>query len=132
MTEPTPISRYSNLPPSKLVSSSPQLLDDSVYNKLKVFVVLVLPAIGALYFGLSQIWGFPNPDKIVGTIAVVETFLGAILQYASRSWRLSDDRFVGDIRVQTDADGKLTYSLEVNGDPEELLNQKEVTFKIRP
>ena len=54
-------------------------LPDKIYDILKWIVVLVLPAIGSLYFGLAGIWGFPYGEEVVGTITVLETFLGAIL-----------------------------------------------------
>lgn len=55
------------------------MLSDKVYNALKVTAQYVLPATAALYFGLSKIWNLPYPDQIVGTIMVIDTFLGAIL-----------------------------------------------------
>ena len=41
--------------------------------------MILLPAIATLYFALSGIWGFPYAEQIVGTIAAIETFLGALL-----------------------------------------------------
>jgi len=41
--------------------------------------MVALPAIGALYFGLSQIWGFPFGEEIVGTISLITVFLGTLL-----------------------------------------------------
>lgn len=54
-------------------------LPDNVYNVLKWITMILLPAIATLYFALSGIWGFPYAEQIVGTIAAVETFLGALL-----------------------------------------------------
>lgn len=54
-------------------------LKDSVYDLLKWLVVIVLPAIGALYTGLSQIWHLPYAAEIPATITVICTFLGAVL-----------------------------------------------------
>ena len=55
------------------------ILSDKVYNILKWVALVLLPALGALYFGLAGIWGFPYGEQIVGTITVIETFLGVIL-----------------------------------------------------
>lgn len=55
------------------------VLNNSVYNVLKYIAQIVLPALGALYFALSQIWGLPYGEEIVGTITAVDCFLGAIL-----------------------------------------------------
>ena len=55
------------------------MLNNKTYDVLKWIAQIVLPALGALYFGLSQIWGLPFGEEVVGTIAVVDTFLGALL-----------------------------------------------------
>lgn len=54
-------------------------MSNRVYDILKFIAQIVLPALGALYFGLSRIWGLPYGEQIVGTITVVDTFLGALL-----------------------------------------------------
>lgn len=54
-------------------------LPDNVYNWLKWITMILLPALATLYFALSGIWGFPYAEQIVGTIAAIETFLGALL-----------------------------------------------------
>ena len=55
------------------------ILSDKVYNVLKWVALVLLPAFGTLYFGLAGIWGFPYGEQIVGTITVIDTFLGVIL-----------------------------------------------------
>lgn len=55
------------------------MMNNKVYDILKWVVMIVLPAISTLYFALSSIWGFPYAEEVVGTIAAVTTFLGAIL-----------------------------------------------------
>lgn len=54
-------------------------LNNKVYDVLKWVSLVFLPALGSLYFGLSQIWGLPYGEQIVGTIALIETFLGALI-----------------------------------------------------
>ena len=41
--------------------------------------LVLLPALGTLYFALAGIWGFPYGEQIVGTITAIDTFLGVIL-----------------------------------------------------
>lgn len=55
------------------------ILNDKAYDILKWVALILLPALGALYFGLAGIWGFPYGEQIVGTITVLDTFLGVIL-----------------------------------------------------
>lgn len=54
-------------------------MSNKTYDILKWVAQYLLPALGALYFTLSKIWGFPFSEEIVGTIAAVNTFLGVIL-----------------------------------------------------
>ena len=55
------------------------LLTDKTYNILKWVALVLLPALGTLYFALAGIWDFPYGEQIVGTITVLDTFLGVIL-----------------------------------------------------
>jgi hypothetical protein len=55
------------------------ILNDKTYNILKWVALVLLPALGTLYFALAGIWGFPYGEQIVGTITAVDTFLGVIL-----------------------------------------------------
>lgn len=54
-------------------------LSNKAYDILKWIAMILIPAVSALYFGLSQIWGFPYGEEIVGTLALIDTFLGALL-----------------------------------------------------
>ena len=54
-------------------------MNNKVYDVLKWIALILLPALGTLYFALAGIWGFPHADAIVGTVTAVETFLGVIL-----------------------------------------------------
>lgn len=55
------------------------ILTDKTYNILKWVALVLLPALGTLYFALAGIWGFPYGEQIVGTITAIDTFLGVIL-----------------------------------------------------
>ena len=54
-------------------------MSNKVYDVLKWIAMVLLPAVGTLYFALAGIWGFPFGEQIVGTITAVDTFLGVIL-----------------------------------------------------
>ena len=62
-------------------------MSNKVYDILKWLVMIVLPAISTLYFALSGIWGFPYAEEVVGTIAAVTTFLGALLGISSAQYK---------------------------------------------
>ena len=62
------------------------MLSNKAYDILKYIAQIVLPALGALYAALAKIWGFPYGEEIVGTIAAVDLFLGAILKVSTDNY----------------------------------------------
>lgn len=103
-----------------------------MYDKVKVTATLGLPALGSLYFGLSEIWGLPATEAVLGTIAVVNTFLGVVLRIWSTAYFNSDAPYDGQIVTTKTEDGKLNYGLELGVDPADIENMKAVSFKIQP
>lgn len=65
-------------------------LPNKVYDILKYLTIIVLPAIGALYTGLAQIWSLPYSSQIPATITVICTFLGAILCISTAQYNNGD------------------------------------------
>lgn len=61
-------------------------MSNKTYDVLKFITQIVLPALGALYFALTQIWSLPLGEEIVGTLAVVTAFLGTILKISSNTY----------------------------------------------
>lgn len=62
-------------------------MSNKMYDTLKWIAQILLPAIGTLYFAISQIWGLPYAEQIVGTITALDAFLGAILGISSRAYK---------------------------------------------
>jgi hypothetical protein len=106
------------------------ILSDRLYNGAKRFVQIILPAISALYFGLATIWGLPEPDKVVGTIACVQLFLGICLGISSKTYNALDVGNVGNLHITENENGKMTYLLELTSEPEYIDGKAEVTFKV--
>lgn len=105
------------------------MLGDSAYNALKKSTTVILPAVGALYFALAQIWHLPKAEEVVGSIAAVNTFLGVVLHASSKSYHNSDTKYAGVIQVSETADKK-KFSIELNDEPESLEKKDEVTFRV--
>ncbi len=61
-------------------------MSNETYDILKYIAQIVLPAAGTLYFALSQIWGLPFGEQVVGTITAVDAFLGAILKVSTDAY----------------------------------------------
>lgn len=63
------------------------MLNDKTYSLLKWVALILLPALGTLYFALASIWGLPFGEQIVGTITAIDTFLGAILGISTNNYK---------------------------------------------
>ena len=55
------------------------MLSNKVYDVLKWIVMIAIPALTTAYVGLAAIWGWPCPDAVAKTSAIVCTLLGALL-----------------------------------------------------
>lgn len=64
-------------------------LSNKMYDVLKWVVIIVLPAISALYSGLAGVWGWPYAEQIVSTISCITVFLGAVLGFSSAKYKRS-------------------------------------------
>ena len=58
-------------------------LPNHVYDAIKYTVTVIMPALSVLYVGLAGIWGWPYADEVSRTIAVVYTFLCAVMGISS-------------------------------------------------
>ena len=54
-------------------------MSNKIYDTLKWITMILLPALGTLYFALSSIWNLPYGEQIVGTITSLTCFMGACL-----------------------------------------------------
>lgn len=66
-------------------------MNNKVYDILKWIALILLPALGTLYFALASIWGFPYAEQIVGTITAIDTFLGVLLGISTSSYKKEDN-----------------------------------------
>lgn len=105
------------------------LFSNAVYDKLKFVALVLLPAVGALYYGVAVLWGLPNPDEVVGTIVVVDTFLGMLLGISTQQYKNSDARFDGQIDVVPDYEAGETM-MNVSIDPAAVAGKDEVVVKV--
>lgn len=108
------------------------LLNSPLYDKLKFLAMILLPALGALYFGLAGIWGLPNADKVVGSIMVIDLFLGTLLGISGAQYKnlpVSHDGFLSSSGVDPDT-GIPNLALTITKPPEDLLAGDTVLLKV--
>ena len=63
---------------------------NSVYDRTKYALLVVVPAIITLIVGLGALYNF-DTDLIVGTITLVATFLGQLLKISSDNYKKEDE-----------------------------------------
>lgn len=108
-------------------STSTSLLSNKTYDYLKRLVTLALPAAGALYFALAQIWGFPNGEEVVGSIAAVNVFLGVVLGVSSKTYDPAD----GTVDVTMDPESQTkSFLLNLDTSPDALDTKPFITFRV--
>jgi hypothetical protein len=108
------------------------ILSDSTYMTLKHTASIVLPAFAALYIGLAQFWHFPKPEEVAGSIALVNTFLGALVALSTKSYNNSDTKYVGKMMVN-DSGERTVVQLQLNDDVDarDVLKMPAVSFKVQ-
>lgn len=106
------------------------MIKGKMYDTLKFLAQIVFPAVASAYFALAGIWGLPAAEQVVGTIVVVDTFLGGILQISSSSFNANTAK--GVINVEAKPGGGKLYNLEFDGDPEEALDgARRAIFEVK-
>ena len=64
-------------------------MKNETYDILKYIAQILIPAVATLYFSVSQIWGLPYGEQIVGTLTAVDAFLGVCLGISSDNYHKS-------------------------------------------
>jgi|LSQX01.2.fsa_nt_gb hypothetical protein len=107
--------------------------DHTTYEWLRWTVQIALPAVATLYFALGTVWDFPNPERVVATITAITTFLGVTLGISKHNYDRSDARYDGTFQIEdkvVDSRMQTSYKLDLNADPEELAQKKDISFKV--
>ncbi len=57
-------------------------MSNKAYDILRI-VQIIVPAIGAFYFAVANIWGLPYGEQVTATCAALVTLLGVCLKISS-------------------------------------------------
>lgn len=104
-------------------------MKNKTYDILKRIALVILPATGAAYFATAEIWSLPYAAQVVGTITVIETFLGAVLGFSSKAYN-QQVSVAGKIVIDTQDPEKDLYTLLIDRPVSELSPGQEVIFKV--
>lgn len=105
-------------------------LNDKQYNAAKYLSIVVLPAIGTLYFAIAQIWGLPHGEQVLGTILAIEAFLGVCLGVSTNQYEKSGAKYSGDINIVEAPSGQKSAQFSFDEHPTTLADKDEATFKV--
>jgi len=105
------------------------VMSNRTYDALKYLAQIAMPAAGTLYFALSQIWGFPYGEEIVGTIVALNAFLGVLLGLSTSAYISSGARYDGTLDI-VDQENVKQFLLNVDEDPYDLEQKDEVVFRV--
>lgn len=112
------------------VATKDHLLTNKLYDIIHFIAVILLPAIGTLYFALADIFHLPAGEQVVGAITAVDLFLGGLIGVSNASYNSSTSKYAGQIEIAEQA-GKKIYSLVMNDDPELIDQMESVVFKVK-
>lgn len=127
------MSRHEVMKMAETEKRSGTFLSAKAYDRWKFIAQIVLPALGALYFGLSEIWGLPYGAEVVGSITVIDLFLGAVLGFSSAQYYKSGANFDGTLSIAPKPDGGERVVFDVETDPETVIKQfgkKSFEFRV--
>lgn len=106
-------------------------LSNKTYNLLKWLITIVLPAVGALYFALAQVWHFPGSENVNGTINAVVTFVGLLIGYSTQQYNKTAGAPDGDLVVTADPQTGETYlGLGINKSVEDMTSKDQVKLNV--
>lgn len=123
------ISNLAEVAAEEIPTTQPGIISSKTYDVLKKTVQFVLPAIGALYFALSQIWGLPAGEEVVGTVAALTVFFSAVLGVSNRAYKNDDARFDGVIAVSPNDN---VAAMKLDGRPvSDWADKESITIKVK-
>ncbi len=113
---------------STISTKSTEQRSNRLYDRLKITAQVFLPAAGALYFALAQIWEWPHAEKVNGSIAALNLFVGVIVAWMKSVHDASAGAYDGRMTWEETEDGsrlRLT-DLDMNA----LNNKDTIVIKI--
>lgn len=104
------------------------LFSNKAYDALKWVSFVLLPALGAAYFALSQLLGLPYGVEVVGVLAIVDTLLGTLLRKSTQQYNDSDAKFDGAVVISPNSEGNSDLNVSLN--PQALARKKEIVVRV--
>ena len=107
------------------------LLSNKTYDFIRFLVELFLPGLGTLYFALSQIWGLPYGEAVVGSVVAVTVFLGSLIKVSRAKYTPAESVVGGKLVVDETDPEKDTFMFEVDTPLFDLKDGDILNFKVQ-
>ena len=112
-------------------AAATSLLSNKTYDFIRFLVELFLPGLGTLYFALSQIWGLPYGEAVVGTVVAVTVFLGSLIKVSRAKYTPAESVIGGKLVVDETDPEKDTFMFEVDMPLFDLKDGDILNFKVQ-
>lgn len=105
-----------------------------VYDTLKWFVQILMPAFITFYTALSGLWNLSHVVEVTGTLAAITTFFGVLLGLSSAAYKATNVPNAGTVQqLGSDSNGMPHMAVTFHGNPAELAaGSKTMTFQVQP
>jgi hypothetical protein len=108
------------------------LFSSKLYDMLKFVAQILLPALATLYLTIGALYQFTGafePEKVVGLIVALDTFLGVVLGISTKTYNNSDAKYHGSMDLVPNAEGTPVVTLNLEKTPEALSTQGDILLK---
>lgn len=107
-------------------------LTNKVYDRLKFFVQIVIPAAMTAYATIAALWGLGYTDKIVGTLAALNLFFGIVLGVSKSRYNPDTDvTYDGTMVVNENDPNKDIFTLKIDAVAlADLKNRQSITLNV--
>jgi len=89
---------------------------------LKKLTLVILPGAGVLYFIIGVIFDFKWMVYVLGIILALTLYLGILVVLSTR--------YDGRIIITTSEEGKRIFTLELDIDPDDILEKDTIIFDV--
>lgn len=108
-------------------------MKNKVYDAVKYTTTVAIPALSAAYVGLDVALNdaLPYENEVAKAAVVITTLLGALVLQQSRSYNNSEDRFDGEVMVNSNDPSVLHYIDLDKTEPKDLLGKKQLVLEVK-
>lgn len=108
-------------------------LNSKAYDFLKWVVQILLPSLGTFYFTVSQIFDLPYGEEVIGTLAALALFIGALIGISKSNFDKDPSNFDGSVTLAPDPNGdKAIFLTGLNEDNmSEWDGRKSIVLQVK-